>query len=182
MAQVLHIPDKQDQDDSKSNTDAAATDDTASASAVAGGSGTCKIAEEVEKYFGISNKKYRSQTATNPCSYEFENVARFWRDHEKSLPVLSKLAKKCLSTPASSVYSERLFSEYGAIFEEKRSRLLPRNGQKILFLHHNFRIQRREEAAKVVNQREKLAEEEEYEDWGLDLNLSASPRPRDFVI
>jgi len=45
------------------------------------------------------------------------------------------LAKKFLSTPASFVYSERLFSEYGNIFEEKRSRLLPKSREKLLFLH-----------------------------------------------
>jgi hypothetical protein len=50
-----------------------------------------------------------------------------------------KLARKYLATPASSVYSERLFSEYGNIFEEKRARLLPKNGEKLLFLHHNMK-------------------------------------------
>jgi hypothetical protein len=53
-------------------------------------------------------------------------------------PTLAKLARKYLATPASSVYSERLFSEYGNIYEEKRSRLLPQTGEKILFLHHNL--------------------------------------------
>jgi len=41
---------------------------------------------------------------------------------------------------ASSVYSEKLFSEYGNIFEEKRSRLLPKSGEKLLFLHHNVKL------------------------------------------
>jgi len=50
------------------------------------------------------------------------------------------LAKKFLSTPASSVYSERFFSEYGNIFEEKRSRLLPKSGEKLVFLHHNMKL------------------------------------------
>jgi len=50
------------------------------------------------------------------------------------------LEKKFLATPASSVYSERLSSEYGNIFEEKRSRLLPKSGEKVLFLHHNMKL------------------------------------------
>jgi len=50
------------------------------------------------------------------------------------------LAKKFLATSASSVYSDRLFSEYGNIFEEKRSRLLPTTGKKLLFLHHNMKL------------------------------------------
>ena len=50
----------------------------------------------------------------------------------------SNIAQQYLSTPASSVNSERLFSEAGNILEEKRSRLLPRNVEKLLFLHHNL--------------------------------------------
>jgi len=51
---------------------------------------------------------------------------------------LAKRGKKFLATSASSVYSERLFSEYGNIFEEKWARLLPTTGEKPLFLHHNL--------------------------------------------
>ena len=50
------------------------------------------------------------------------------------------LAQKVLGTPASSVYSERLFSEYGNIYESTRSRLLPKTSEKMLFLHHNYQI------------------------------------------
>ncbi|KAK8376815.1 hypothetical protein O3P69_010028 [Scylla paramamosain] len=46
----------------------------------------------------------------------------YWKQEEK-FPLLKQLAVKFLCTPASSVYSERLFSEYGSIFEEKRTRL-----------------------------------------------------------
>jgi len=51
-----------------------------------------------------------------------------------------KMALKHLPTPASSVYSERLFSEFGLIYEKKRSQLLPMNSSKMLFLHHNYPI------------------------------------------
>jgi len=50
------------------------------------------------------------------------------------------MALKHLPTPASSVYSERLFSEFGLIYEKKRSQLLPMNSSKMLFLHHNYPI------------------------------------------
>ena len=36
------------------------------------------------------------------------------------------------------MYSERLFSEFGDIYEAKRSRLLPSNAEKLLFLEHNY--------------------------------------------
>ena len=64
----------------------------------------------------------------------------WWKQHTGQFPYLCVLAKKFLATPASSVYSERLFSEYGNIFEEKRSRLLPTTGEKLLFLHHNMKL------------------------------------------
>ena len=67
-----------------------------------------------------------------------ENPFLWWRQHKTAFQRLARLAQRYLSTPASSVCSERLFSEGGNIFEEKRSRLLPRNGEKLLFLHHNL--------------------------------------------
>jgi len=45
-----------------------------------------------------------------------------------------------------SVYTSKLcvflkpFSGYGNIFEEKRSRLLPKSREKLLFLHHNMKL------------------------------------------
>jgi len=66
-----------------------------------------------------------------------ENPFIWWKQHESSFPRISQLAKQYLSMHASSVCSERLFSEAGNIFEEKCSRLLPRNGKMLLFLHQN---------------------------------------------
>ena len=61
-----------------------------------------------------------------------------WKNIE-SYPNLKNLFKKYFSAPPSSVYSERLFSEFGNVYEEKRSRLLPKNSEKLLFLHHNLK-------------------------------------------
>ena len=52
---------------------------------------------------------------------------------------LAKLARRLLCTPASSVYSERIFSEFGEIYDDQRSRILPARGEKLLFIHHNYR-------------------------------------------
>lgn len=84
------------------------------------------MTEQVDKYLGMA-----LQIRTG-------DPLVWWREHATDLPQLARLARKYLATPSSSVYSERLFSEYGNIYEEKRSRLLPRTGEKILFLHHNL--------------------------------------------
>ena len=61
-----------------------------------------------------------------------------WNAEKAMYPILSKVAQRYLSCPVFSVYWERLFSEAGNIFDEKPSRLLPRTGEKLLFLHHNL--------------------------------------------
>ena len=62
----------------------------------------------------------------------------WWKTNKNSFPMLSKLALKYLCTPASTIYSERLFSEAGNVYEAKRNRLLPENGEQLIFLHHNL--------------------------------------------
>ena len=62
----------------------------------------------------------------------------WWAANAKQYPNLSKFSKIYLSAPCSSVYSERLFSEAGLIYEEKRNRLLPLNAEKLVFIHHNL--------------------------------------------
>ena len=54
-----------------------------------------------------------------PCIPRNESPFLWWKQHKTTFPHIAKLAQQHLSTPASSVYSERLFSEAGNIFEEK---------------------------------------------------------------
>ncbi|KAL0879633.1 hypothetical protein ABMA27_003348 [Loxostege sticticalis] len=61
-----------------------------------------------------------------------------WAANAKQYPNLIKFVKIYLSAPCSSVYSERVFSEAGLIYEEKRNRLLPLNAEKLVFIHHNL--------------------------------------------
>jgi hAT family C-terminal dimerisation region len=72
------------------------------------------LTEQVDKYLAMS-----LQIRTG-------DPLVWWREHATDLPQLARFARKYLATPSSSVYSEGLFSEYGNIYEEKRSRLLPR--------------------------------------------------------
>ena len=77
---------------------------------------------------------------TEDAIYEWEPVAEFYRKQELvgRFPLVCQLAKKVLSAPASSVYSERLFSEMGNLYEKKRSWLRPYAAENLLFLHHNM--------------------------------------------
>ena len=45
---------------------------------------------------------------------------KWWEQNPKDFPNLSQSAKKYLSAPGSTIYSERLFSEAGNIYEKKK--------------------------------------------------------------
>ena len=64
-----------------------------------------------------------------------EDPLRWWQVKEQNLSHLSKLAKKYLSIPATSVPSERLFSKAGELTSMKRNRIKSRNVDMILFLN-----------------------------------------------
>lgn len=63
---------------------------------------------------------------------------QWWKHNSSRYPEMSRIAKVYLCCPASSVYSERLFSEAGNIYETKRNRLLPDRAEALVFLHHNL--------------------------------------------
>ena len=64
-----------------------------------------------------------------------EDPLEWWRKHEAHLPRLSKLAKKYLAIPATSVPSERVFSKAGELVSARRANLKPKNVDMILFLN-----------------------------------------------
>ena len=70
---------------------------------------------------------------------DFEtNPLRWWKDEERRFPTLSILAKKYLSICGTSVPSERIFSTGGYIVNGYRSRLQPKNVNRLIFLSHNL--------------------------------------------
>jgi hypothetical protein len=85
------------------------------------------VAEKVDKFM------------MQPLLLRTVNHLELWRKATE-FPLLCKLARKLLCTPSSSVFSERMYSEYGNIFDEKQSKLHPRKGEKLLFIHHNGRM------------------------------------------
>ena len=88
------------------------------------GGGLAEAAREVERFLSC------------PLAPRKTDPIEWWKG-TSDLPLLRELSRKLLCTPSSSVFSERMFSEYGNVFEEKRNRLLPRSGEKLLFIHHN---------------------------------------------
>ena len=106
---------------------AAQADETNNGSGEAHEDEFVKVTKEFDSYLSL------------PLQNRTSDPLQWWPDHAGAMPYIARLARKFLATPASSVYSERLFSEYGNIFEEKRAWLLPRTGEKLLFLHHNLK-------------------------------------------
>lgn len=64
----------------------------------------------------------------------------WWKNNRNRFPNLAPHVLKYLSSPASSVYSERVFSEAGNVYEAKRNRLGPDTAGKLTYLKHNLRI------------------------------------------
>lgn len=63
---------------------------------------------------------------------------QWWQTNSLNLPTLSKFARKLLSIQATSVPSERLFSDAGELVSSRRSRLSAINIDMLLFVHNNL--------------------------------------------
>jgi hypothetical protein len=77
---------------------------------------------ELEKYLLVP----RVDRMADPCAW--------WRENETCFPTLFPLARVFLASRPSSVFSERLFSCAGNTLTAHRSRLLPKNAEKLLFI------------------------------------------------
>lgn len=78
------------------------------------------------------------KTAPMPIRKE-ANPLNWWREHECEYPLLSKLTKRYLCIPRTSVSSERVFSTAGDIITAQRSALNPEHLDQILFLNKNLK-------------------------------------------
>ena len=67
------------------------------------------------------------------------HLITWWKERKGQFPCLFQAVKALLSTPATSVPSERIFSEAGYIARARRSRILPRNLNKFIFLKKNLK-------------------------------------------
>ncbi|CAG8471865.1 9784_t:CDS:10 [Gigaspora rosea] len=66
-----------------------------------------------------------------------DNPLQWWADHKNSLPKTASIAQKFLEIPLTSVFCERLFSQYGNVMTKKRTQLSPQTFSKLAFCHTN---------------------------------------------
>ena len=93
-----------------------------------------------------SNASVDTSALTEIDKYLFEPLIdlkkgdpyKWWKLNNVRYPVLSQLARRYLSTPPTSVPSERLFSGAGAIYNDKRSCLKPEFVEDLLLIKYNF--------------------------------------------
>lgn len=69
-----------------------------------------------------------------------EDPLEWWQRHEGTFPLLSKLAKRYLCIPGTSVSAERVFSTAGDVISAKRSVLKPEHVDQLVFLHKNLEM------------------------------------------
>lgn len=85
----------------------------------------CDEENEVDEYLKLKQAK----NTINPLFW--------WQSNETKFPILSKLAKELFGISATSVPSERLFSDVGNVITNKRSSLKPEKVEKLIFLKRN---------------------------------------------
>jgi len=66
------------------------------------------------------------------------NPLKWWQANESCFPVLSKLAKRLLCIPTTSVPAERIFSTSGLIINKQRASLKQENIDMLVFLNRNL--------------------------------------------
>ena len=81
-------------------------------------------------------RKYNSQDKTN---YDIP-AHTWWKKNREVFPLMSQVALKYLSSPPSSVDSERLFSQAGQICTQKRTRLTSEHCEMLQFLTVNLKV------------------------------------------
>ena len=96
-----------------------------STSSANGDSSECPIEKEMNRYELFSVPSYPT------------NILNWWKEHEKVLPELAKIARSILSIPCSSAKSERVFSTAGNFSTKKRYRLGAKKLEDLVILKEN---------------------------------------------
>ena len=86
-----------------------------------------------EDTIDMNIEKYMAE----PSCLSIEDPLIGWKDRRNVYPTLSRVARKYLAIPASSVSSERIFSLAGNLVTKKSALLSPNNIDMLIFLIKN---------------------------------------------
>jgi hAT family C-terminal dimerisation region len=65
-------------------------------------------------------------------------VIAYWKEKEKDLPLLAKVARKYYGIPVTSACSERLFSAAGNVITSSRTLLNTERAEQLIYIHENY--------------------------------------------
>ena len=71
------------------------------------------------------------------CLPESADPIQFWHTRSGTFPLLTQLARKYLTVPATSAPVERLFNVAGKVFHHDRCRLTDTQFQRLMFIKCN---------------------------------------------
>ncbi|KAJ4925399.1 hypothetical protein JOQ06_018131, partial [Pogonophryne albipinna] len=101
---------------------------------------------DVEHGAGSNNSsQYASQMnlyLSEPLLPRSGQPLAFWQDNKSHFPALAEAARAYLSSPCTSVDSERLFSTAANVVDEKRNRLTSKNAEILIFINKNLPLMR----------------------------------------
>ena len=105
------------------------------------------LTREASTSSSTSEASFSSQIITEMDGYEGltiipqeESPYEWWMHNAARFPILSTLAKKYLSSPPSSVESERIFSLGTQIYSPKRNRISAISAERLMYLNYNIRM------------------------------------------
>ena len=88
------------------------------------------IMNQVDIFLRMDMKAEMKDEEIEENLLEWGPVAQFYLGAFNRIPLVVQLPRKVLPAPVSSVYSERLFSEMGNIYEKRKSTPTARSGGK----------------------------------------------------
>jgi hAT family C-terminal dimerisation region len=66
------------------------------------------------------------------------DILAYWKEKEKDLPLLAKVARKYYGIPVTSACSERLFSAAGNVITSSRTLLNTERAEQLIYIHENY--------------------------------------------
>ena len=104
-----------------------------------------KIYTELEYYKSLKGLSVMLQGSV------LSDPLAWWQVQEKTLPLLSILARRMLCVPATSAPTERVFSVAGLTLSKNRASTLPQHASDLIFLHDSWLVAEECEAESRLN-------------------------------